>query len=461
LIVPITKSFIPLVALATLIASSTGAAPTPRPGGSGLTSQKSAFPFAFAEKVLGNGLRIFVVPYDSPGLVAYYSVVRTGSRNEVEPGKSGFAHFFEHMMFRGTERYSTERYNAEIKAMGADSNAFTAEDMTVFHILAGKSALAKVVEIEADRFQNLKYDDASFQKEARAVLGEYNKGSSDPMQKMEEALYDHAFVAHSYKHTTIGFLRDIENMPHQFDYSRQFFDRYYRPDNVILLVVGDVTADAVVPLVEKAYGAWARGPARPPVPVEPPQMLEERITVPWKGASLPMLFVGYRTPAFSTKSLDGPALEVLGELLFAERSRLHKQLVLDEQKVETLEGSAGRHVDPNLFLVLARVKQSQDMATVESTIDKEIARIAAQGVDEKTLGEVLSHARYAFAAQLSTPDHVALVGAEFLALDGRLSAIDEYFARLAQVTSADVQRVARTYFTPRNRTVVTLQPEAP
>jgi predicted Zn-dependent peptidase len=118
-------------------------------------------------------------------------------------------------------------------------------------------------------------------------------------------------------------------------------------------------------------------------------------------------------------------------------------------------------VDPNLFLVLARVKQSQDMATVESTIDKEIARIAAQGVDEKTLGEVLSHARYAFAAQLSTPDHVALVGAEFLALDGRLSAIDGYFARLAQVTSADVQRVARTYFTPRNRTVVTLQPEAP
>jgi zinc protease len=174
-----------------------------------------------------------------------------------------------------------------------------------------------------------------------------------------------------------------------------------------------------------------------------------------------MLFLGYHAPAFSTKSIDGPALEVLAELLFAERSRLHKQLVLDEQKVETLEGGEGRHVDPNLFLVLARVKQVKDMAYVESTIGKEIARIATEGVDDKALGEVLSHARYAFAAQLSTPDNVALVGADFLALAGRLSAIDEYFARLGQVKSADVQRVARTFFTPQNRTVVTLQPEAP
>jgi zinc protease len=455
------KALVPFVAVATLISSSTGAGPTPRPGGTALTSQKSAFPFPFAEKVLTNGLRIFVVPYDSPGLVAYYSVVRTGSRNEVEPGKSGFAHFFEHMMFRGTERYSTERYNAAIKAMGADSNAFTAEDMTVYHILAGKSALAKVVDIEADRFLNLKYDEASFQKEARAVLGEYNKGSSDPLQNMAEAMYDHAFAVHTYKHTTIGFLRDIESMPQQFDYSRQFFGRYYRPDNVILLVVGDVTADDVLALVEKAYGPWAKGPARPQIPIEPPQTREQRVTVPWKGASLPMLFMGFHAPAFSTKSIDGAALEVLAELLFAERSHLHKQLVLDEQKVETLDGGAGRHVDPNLFLVLARVKQAKDMAYVESTIEKEIAHIAAQGVDGKTLGEVLSHARYAFAAQLSTPDHVALVGAEFLALDGRLSAIDEYFAQLGQVKSADVQRVARTFFTPQNRTVVTLQPDAP
>jgi zinc protease len=401
---------------------------------------------------------VFVVEYDSPGLVAYYSIVRTGSRNEVEPGRSGFAHFFEHMMFRGTAQFPTEKYNAAIKAMGADSNAFTSDDMTVYHILAGAQALPTIVTIEADRFQHLEYAEAEFQKEARAVLGEYNKGASDPLQPMVEALYDHAFQTHTYKHTTIGFLRDIEDMPNQFAYSRQFFDRYYRPDNTILLIVGDVTADKVLPLIEEHYGAWSTGPARPTIPVEPPQPREQRATVPWKGASLPMLFIGYHAPAFSTTNIDSAALEVLAELVFAERSPLFRRLVLDEQKVEHIDGSVERHVDPNLFNILARVKQGKDVPYVEKAIYDEIARVAAQGTDDKTLAEVVSRTRYAFAGNLSTADRVALVGSEFLALTGKLSTIDDTFALLAQVTVADVKRVAAKYFTPQNRTVVVLEP---
>ncbi|HEX7505920.1 MAG TPA: insulinase family protein, partial [Polyangia bacterium] len=145
------------------------AASKPIAKGVPVTAQAKAFPFPTTEKTLPSGLRVFVVEYDSPGLVAYYSIVRTGSRNEVEPGKSGFAHFFEHMMFRGTARFSTEKYNAAIKAMGADSNAFTSDDMTVYHILAGTQALPTIVNIEADRFQHLEYAESEFQKEARAV----------------------------------------------------------------------------------------------------------------------------------------------------------------------------------------------------------------------------------------------------------------------------------------------------
>jgi zinc protease len=423
-----------------------------------VTAQAKAFPFPTTEKTLPSGLRVFVVEYDSPGLVAYYSIVRTGSRNEVEPGRSGFAHFFEHMMFRGTAQFPTEKYNAAIKAMGADSNAFTSDDMTVYHILAGAQALPTIVTIEADRFQHLEYAEAEFQKEARAVLGEYNKGASDPLQPMVEALYDHAFQTHTYKHTTIGFLRDIEDMPNQFAYSRQFFDRYYRPDNTILLIVGDVTADKVLPLIEEHYGAWSTGPARPTIPVEPPQPREQRATVPWKGASLPMLFIGYHAPAFSTTNIDSAALEVLAELVFAERSPLFRRLVLDEQKVEHIDGSVERHVDPNLFNILARVKQGKDVPYVEKAIYDEIARVAAQGTDDKTLAEVVSRTRYAFAGNLSTADRVALVGSEFLALTGKLSTIDDTFALLAQVTVADVKRVAAKYFTPQNRTVVVLEP---
>jgi zinc protease len=450
-----------LAACAALLLLDACATPHPIARGIPVTGETKAFPFSTTQRTLPNGLRVFVVEYDSPGLVAYYSIVRVGSRNEVEPGKSGFAHFFEHMMFRGTATYPTDKYNAAIKAMGADSNAFTSDDMTVYHLLAGTAALPTIVEIEADRFQNLEYAEAEFQKEARAVLGEYNKGASDPMQPMAEALYDNAFASHTYKHTTLGFLRDIEDMPNQLAYSRQFFDRYYRPDNVILLVVGDVTAETVMPLVEKHYAGWHSGPARPPVPAEPPQTQGKRVTVPWKAAGMPMLLVGYHAPAFSTATIDSAALEVLAELVFAERGPLFRRLVLEEQKVEHLDGSYERHVDPNLFNVLARVKDGKDIPYVEQAIYEELSRVAAEGADDKTIAQVVSRTRYAFAGLLSTADRTALVGAEFLALTGKLSTIDETFAMLSKVTAADVKRVAAKYFAPENRTVVVLEPEAP
>jgi zinc protease len=415
-----------------------------------------AFPFPVHASHLANGLRLVVIPVDSPGLVAYHSVVRVGSRNEVEPGKSGFAHFFEHMMFRGTPRYPTEKYNDALKALGADSNAYTSDDVTVYHILAGKAGLPTIVELEADRFQNLAYSEPDFQKEARAVLGEYNKGASDPMQKIFETLYDAAFVTHTYKHTTIGFLRDIEDMPNQFAYSRQFFDRYYRPDNVVIVVAGDVTPDGVRPLVEAHYRSWKKGPPRPAVPREPPQTAEKRVRLGWKSPTLPIWVAGFHAPAFSTADPDVPALDVLAALLFSERARLYKRLVLEQQKVESLWGGLEARVDPNLFLAGARVKDARDVPAVERAVTDEIARIAREGVDARTLAEVLSHSRYAFAARLSTADNVAGVAAEFIGLAGRLEAIEDHFARLAEVTTADVVRVAKTHFARENRTVVTL-----
>jgi zinc protease len=442
----------PSAAAGTAAAMPPAKAAAPAADGGGL-----AFPFPVKDKTLANGLRIYVVGYDSPGLVAYYSVVRTGSRNEVEAGKSGFAHFFEHMMFHGTEKYPLDAYNAEIKRMGADSNAFTSDDLTVYHILAGKNALPKIVEIESDRFQHLQYQEADFQKEARAVLGEYNKNASNPIEKMIEVLYDHAFTTHTYKHTTMGFLKDIENMPNEMAYSRQFFDRYYRPDNIVILVVGDVDAETVFKLVEADCGAWKAGSPHPVVPIEPPQKNEQRAELTWPGPTLPMLVEGYHTPAFSTTNVDLPTLDVLAELLFAERAPLYKKLVITEQKVESLSGSNDAHVDPNLFTVLARIKKPTDTAYVERAIHDEMARIARDGVDDKTLGQVLSHVKYAFAGQLSTADKTAYTASSFLALTGDLTSINAYFALYDKVTSADVKRVAAAYFQPINRTVVTLK----
>jgi zinc protease len=172
---------------------------------------------------------------------------------------------------------------------------------------------------------------------------------------------------------------------------------------------------------------------------------------------LPVLLAGYHAPAFSTANVDLPALDVLAELLFAERAPLYKKLVIREQKVEALAGSNDAHVDPNLFTVLARVKKPEDLGYVEKAINDEIARIVTEGVDEKTLADVQSHVKYGFAGQLSTADKTAETASTFLALTGDLGSINAYFALYDKVTSADIKRVAARYFVPANRTVVTLK----
>ena len=204
------------------------------------------FPFEVHEKKLANGLTVLVIPTDHPDIVALQIPVRVGSRNEVEEGRSGFAHFFEHMMFRGTDRFSADAYNEVLKRAGADSNAYTTNDFTNYHTTFSKADLGTVLELEADRFMHLKYAAPAFETEARAVLGEYNKNFADPINQLIENQRDTAFAKHTYKHTTMGFIRDIERMPQMFDYSRTFFDRFYRPERTTVIVAGDVDVRVVV-----------------------------------------------------------------------------------------------------------------------------------------------------------------------------------------------------------------------
>ncbi|MEL6188690.1 MAG: insulinase family protein, partial [Myxococcota bacterium] len=155
---------------------------------------------------LPNGLRAIAVRTDTPDVVSLQIAVRTGSRNEVEPGKSGFAHFFEHMMFRGTEKYPPDVYLDILKKAGADQNAYTSDDLTNYHITFTKADLDQVLEVESDRFQNLAYTEDQFRTEALAVKGEYLKNYSNPVRKMFERIRSLAFTTHPYRHTTLGFV---------------------------------------------------------------------------------------------------------------------------------------------------------------------------------------------------------------------------------------------------------------
>src|SRR5688572_7279236 len=215
-----------------------------------MTADLSAqvLPFKATEKTLANGLKVIVVPTGFPNIVSIQIPVQTGSRNEVEPGKSGFAHFFEHMMFRGTKEYPPDKYNSIITKAGARQNAYTTDDYTNYHTTFAKEDLEQVLKIEADRFQNLSYPEEAFKTESRAVLGEYNKNSANPMNKLIEVQRDHAYTVHPYKHTTMGFIRDIEEMPNQFEYSKIFFDRWYRPEYTTVIIAGDVKPAEAIPL---------------------------------------------------------------------------------------------------------------------------------------------------------------------------------------------------------------------
>src|SRR5439155_24052044 len=160
-----------------------------------------AFPFPTETHRLPNGLQVVFVPYDSPGLCAYYTLMRVGSRNEPEAGRSGYAHFFEHMMFRGTQAFPSQKYNDIVTRAGLDTNAFTSEDETVYHLFGPSKALPTIIEIEGDRFRNLDYSEAQFKTEAGAILGEYAKSASDPEEKLIEKVLETAYTAHTYRHT--------------------------------------------------------------------------------------------------------------------------------------------------------------------------------------------------------------------------------------------------------------------
>jgi zinc protease len=414
-------------------------------------------PFPSPERTLPNGLKVIVVAMPSDGLVAYWSIVRTGSRDEYEEGRSGFAHFFEHMMFRGTERYPSELYSRIVTTIGADANAYTTDDHTAYHLSMAAEDLEQVMELESDRFQNLSYAEAAFQTEAGAVYGEYRKTRTDPEFALYEELVGTAFERHPYGHTTLGYERDIAIMPTLYDYSRAFFNRYYRPDNTVIVVAGAVTPANVFALVEKHYGGWQRGYVQPEIPVEPEQTAERRIEVGYDGQTLPLLQVAYKLPVFDPANRTRVAADLFADLAFGETSEAYRRLVLDEQVVEDLDASASYNRDPGLLEISARIKDASRIDYVRGVIDETIAHFRAAAPDAGRLADLKRRLRYAFLMGLQTPDSVAARVAPFIALSGDLRALDTLYATYAAITPGDVRGAAEQYLRSERRTVGVLK----
>jgi zinc protease len=418
---------------------------------------ETIFPYEASTAVLPNGLKVVMIPMESPGLVAYYSVVRTGSRDEVEPGRSGYAHFFEHMMFRGTEKYPGPVYDSIVTSIGASANAFTSDDITAYHLNFAAENLEKVIEIESDRFQNLHYDLPGFQTESGAIYGEYRKGVTNPYEVLDEKVRDMAFDVHTYKHTTIGFERDIKAMPDGYDYSIGFFRRFYRPENVVLLIVGDIKPDAVLKLVKKYYSTWQKGYVPSAVQQEPPQNGERTGSVAYPGKTLPVLDMAFKGDAFDPANADFVAATILGDLAFGETSDIYKKLYIQEQRVDAIQASIPMQRDMPLFEIVARIKKEEDISAIQEEVLKTIAAFQSTPVDEHRLAGVKKRRRYEFLMNLDTPDRVAGRLSRMVAITGGIEGIDAYYTALARVTPEEIMNAAKKYFVPERRTVIVLK----
>ena len=416
------------------------------------------FPFDYRVEELENGLKVVSIPQpDKPEIISYYSIVRSGSRNEIEPGKSGFAHFFEHMMFKGTKNVSIEDYTNFIIQLGAGTNGYTTDDYTCYYVVfAGRENLEEVVRLQADKFINLYYDEEMLKTEASVIEGEYYASVSSPSRRIYELLRDTAFEKHSYKHTTLGYLKDILDMPNQFEYSKLYRTRFYAPDNAILLVVGDFDHNQLMEYIKKHYGGWKKSNYKLVTPEEHPQKKAKRAHYDFPTRTLPRLAIGFHGPAYSEEKIDKAALDLLAEIAFSRSSSLYQRLVIEEQKCLSLYASFADRRDPYLLTFNAVVKQEKDLPYVENEIFKELEKFKKEPVPEELLSDVKSNLKYSFASDLDTTDHIAGALAFYINLAADPGTVNKLFDLYEKVTPADIQKMTKKYFKKTNSTVATL-----
>lgn len=415
------------------------------------------FPYEYRRFELPNGLVSYLIDAGESGQVAYLSIVRTGSRDEVEEGKSGFAHFFEHMMFRGTEKYPDfDKVMAEI---GASRNAFTSSDMTVYYAVAGSEHLERMIDLESDRFMNLRYSEPDFRTEAGAVLGEYQQSATTPFGFLNERMRETAFDLHTYRHTTIGFEADVRAMPEGFQYSLDFHRRHYRPENVVLVIAGDFDFDAAERMIREYYTPWQPGYVAPEIPTEPAQTAPRERTVEFPGQTLPIVATSWRAPAWSATDRNAIATEVLGRVAFGPNSDLYRRLVIRERRVGSLGASFGLLRDPYLVSVLTAVLNPQDIEAVKGEVLATANRFREELVDARALEDAKSNMKYGFLMGLETPQNIAFAMISPVVMTGGIEAVEDYYRTLDTITAEDVREAARRVLVDSSRTTVTMIPQ--
>jgi zinc protease len=405
---------------------------------------------------LDNGLEVLILEDHAVPLVTVQVWYRVGSRNE-RPGITGISHLLEHMMFKGTPKYGAGLYSQLIQRYGGTQNAFTSYDMTAYHAVLPAARLELALDLEADRMADLLLEPHEIKAEREVVKEERRLRENAPTGPMHEELGALAFKAHPYQWPIIGWMSDIEAITREELLA--YYKTYYVPNNATLIIVGDVDTDQAMQAVRRHFGSLPQGPTPPPVrPPEPPQLGERRTEIP-RPTALAAIAIAYHIPAF--EHADALSLEVLSQILSqGQSSRLHRELVYQRQITTSINADAGLRVDPGLFTIVSMIQAGKTAAEVEAAVYELLEQVTEESIADLELQKAINQALSGFVFQQDSIQQQAFTIGSFHILQS-YKVINEYIERLRGVTKQDVARVARTYLTKVNRSVVTIVPISP
>jgi len=445
---------------------------------------KKVFPYPIHKRTFANGLDVIVIETpEFKDVLSYNTLVLAGARNELEKGKTGLAHLFEHILFRHRWQGKEGGYEDLITRLGAHNNAWTWFDQTYYHPLtftenllgrkSGAEQLPGVVPLEASRFAKLDFTEKIFKTEAGAVLGEYRRVASNPSLHMTERLLALMFPHHPYGHDTIGYYDDVVNMPNVYDAAVRFYDTYYRPNNCVVVVAGDVKADDIYAKIEPYYRDWQRKeiPSIPESGAVPAK--EQREHVPWDADVAPQVWVAYRMPAYKTGATETAVTQLLNELLVSQAAPLYKELRYEKQTASALgfeEGTRGfESFDARVLIVSAQLYKEKLAKSGTAYFDEvagditaatdELKRFSKQKDAKQLLDTLKSKYRYDFLAAMSSPAAITENFAWYYRFDRDPDVLDKMLASVEKLTPLDVENFAKKYFVPEGRAILTMAPK--
>jgi zinc protease len=399
---------------------------------------------------LPNGLQVIVWPdHDIPNVALYY-FVRAGGRNEY-PGITGIAHFFEHMMFNGTRKREQGEFDQEMEAAGGSNNAYTSKDVTVYMDWFPRSALETIFELEADRLLDLAIDPDVVESERGTVYSERRQAVNDDNEgQLFEQMFANAYVAHPYQNPVIGWPSDIENWTQED--LEAFFRTYYAPNNLTMVIAGDVTPEEIYLLADQYFSPIPRQHPPPAITVVEPEQTGARRFVIETDAPTPLLHI-----AFHAKATNDPETLYLDLLLAilveGDSSRLHRLLVEEEQLALSVDGWQSDGFDPGLAYFYLTLPPGADIAAAEARLLQELERIAADGVSAAELEKARNLRLASFWRSLQTINGKAAALGHYEVFTGDHENLFAVPGKLASATAGQLQEVAAQVFRRNNMTV--------